>query len=288
MLPIYKKELKSYFCSVTGYAVIAVFLLFSGIFTSIYSFFYMSPSVEATYSSTVFVLLAIVPVMSMRALTEEKRNKTDVLLDSLPMRTSSYVLGKYFAELTLIAVCLLIAFSYSVILSFYGKVNFLSAISGTVGYFFCASAMLAIGLFISSLFDNTAASAAVTFAVLLLSYFVPSIVLMLPTGSLTNFAVLTVLAILLSIGIGYIASSKTAAFVSMILLTVTLLILLCFFPSVLDGSAVRLMGFFSLTERFESFSTYGVFDISAIVYYVSVSVFFTFLAFRSMEWRLKR
>jgi len=288
MLSVYKKELKTYFLTYTGYATIALFLFAAGIFVSIFSFFHLSSSIETAYSDILFVLLAIVPMLSFRSLTEEKRNKTDVLLNSLPIKTSSYVLGKYFAELTLIAIPIAVTFLYTVILSFYGKVNFVSALSATFALFLCAAAMLAIGLFISSLFESIALSAAVTFGALFLSYLVPSIVLMIPSGYLASFAVISVFVILLSLAFAYITSSKTAGYLTLLVFEGALVAMLCISPDLLDGAAVRIVDYFSLTERFSPFSEYGIFDLESIVYYVSVSVFFVFLASKSTEWRIRK
>ena len=288
MLSVYKKELSVYFKSPTGYAVIGVMLLFAGIFVSAYSFFYYSPTIESSYSNILFVMLAVVPFLSMRSLAEEKHMKTDILMNSLPIRTRSYVIGKYLAELTLVAIPVSVTFLYTIVLSFYGNVNFLSALSATFAFMLCCAAMLAVGLFISSLFESLALTATVTFAALFMTYFIPNIVQMTPSGYLASFAVLSVTVLVFAFCTAYITSSKTAGGISLLSLESILIAILCFSPSTLDGASVTVINFLSLTERFSSFSDYGIFDLGTVVYYNSVSVFFVFLACRSTEWRIRK
>lgn len=287
MLPIYKKELKSYFVSFTGPAVIAFMLLFSGIFVSIYCFFSYTSSIETTYSSTVFVLIVAVPLLTMRSISEERHSKTDLLIGSLPIRPVSFVLGKYFAMMTIVSIPLLVTFLYTLILSAYGKINFLSAFFATAAFILCAGALISVGLFISSLFDNAALSATVTFAAILAVCFLPDIVLMIPGSAIGSFGVFSAFALLISFAAAYLFSNKVAGYAFFLVCEGILLALLCFFPDALKGLAPSLMSSLSVTDRFASFSSYGIFDVSTIVYYLSVSLFFIFLTMNSLERRYR-
>jgi len=287
MLSVYKKELRSYLVSFTGPAVMAFILLFSGIFVSMYSFFSLTASIETSYANTLFVLLVAVPVLSMKSLAEERHSKTDLLLSSLPLRVSSVVLGKFFAMLTVISIPLIITFLYTFILSAYGKVNFLSSFCATFAFILCAGAMCSVGLFISSLFDSIAVAATVSFAALLVIYFLPTVVLMIPGTSFGSFAVFSALAIILAICAGFVFSSRVAGYTLFLIIEGALLALLCFFPVILEGSASKVMSLMSFTERFDSFATYGIFDITAVVYFLSVSVFFIFLTVNSLDRRYR-
>lgn len=287
MFAVYKKELRSYFCSMIAPALIGFILLFSGIFVSLNSLFSYAASIETSYTSTLFVLLIAVPVLSMRSLAHERSGGTQLLLDSLPLKPISVILGKYFAMLTVIAIPIAVTFLYTFVLSLYGNVNFLTSAAASFAFFLCAAAMLAIGLFISSLTESVIVCAVVTFAVMLAIYFLPSIVLMLPATVMGSFTVITVLVIAAGIVTGYITSSRLVCYGTWALFESVLIGVLCFSSETLEGGAAQLISTLSLTERFETFATYGVFDLSAIVYFITVSalfVFFTLLSMKKRRW----
>ena len=211
MYPVYKKELKSYFSTLTGYAVIAFMLLFSGIFVSVYSLFSFGPSIETSYNNFVMVLIVAVPVLSMRAIADERRSGSYILLNSLPIKPISYILAKFFAMLTVISIPIIITFFYAFILNFYGEVNFVSALSATFALILLAGALLAVGLFISSLFDNAVICAVVITGAMLAIYYLPTVILLLPASALSSFIILSVVSLLLSAAAAAASSSKNNA-----------------------------------------------------------------------------
>ena len=268
-------------------AVMAFILLFAGIFVSLNSLFSYASSIETSYTNTLFVLLIAVPVLSMNALAREKSIGTVRLLDSLPIRPVQYVLGKFLAMLTIIAIPLVTVFLYTFVLGLYGKVNYLTSASATFAFILCAGAMLSIGLFISSLTESVAVCAAATFTCLLTVYFLPTIVLMFPATSFASFVILSVLVLALGLLAGYITSNKTVCALVWFLLEGTLIALLCFFPQALEGAGANIVSWLSLTKRFSSFALYGVFDLSCVVYYISICslfLFFTCLSCGKRRW----
>lgn len=285
MLAIYKKELRSAFYSLVAPALIAFILLFAGFFVSLNSLFNFASSIETSYSNTLFVLLIAVPVLSMRALAQERGAGTETLLNSLPVRSHLVILGKYFAMITVIAIPLLVTFLYTFVLGLYGEVNYLSSFAATFAFILCGAAMLAIGLFISSMTDSAIVAAVISFACLLVIYFLPTIVLMLPATSFASFIILSVLIVALGLIVGYLTSNKIACGAVIIFLESILIAVFCIDHELLEGAAARIVESLSLTERFSSFSTYGVFDLSSIIYYLSISAVFVFLTCRSVERR---
>jgi len=285
MLAIYKKELRCFFSSMIAPAVIAFILMFAGLFVSLGSLFSLAASIETSYTNTLFVLLIAVPLLSMRSLAREKSSGTQKLLDSLPVSPVTYIMGKFFAMLTVIAIPLVTVFLYTFVLGMYGKVNYLSSFSATVAFILCAGAMLSIGLFISSMSANEPICAAATFTCLLTVYFLPTIVAMLPRTSLASFLILSVMIIALGILAGYLAASKTVCYIVWLILEGVLIGVLCIFPQLLEGAAANIVSWLSLTERFSSFALYGIFDLSSIAYYLSVTALFLFFTYLSAEKR---
>lgn len=285
MSAIYKKELRCFFSSMIAPAVIVFILLFAGLFVSLGSLFSLASSIETSYTNTLFVLLIAVPVLSMRALARERSHGTQKLLDSLPISSWDCILGKFFAMLTVISIPLVTVFLYTFILGMYGKVNYLSSLAATAAFILCASAMLAIGLFISSMTSSEPICAAVTFTCLLLVYFLPTVVAMLPNTVFASFMILTVLIIALGALAGYLASNKTFCYIVWLVLEGALVAVLCIFSELLEGAAAGIVAWLSLTERFSSFALYGIFDLSSIIYYISITALFLFFTYLSAEKR---
>lgn len=283
MIAIYKKELRACFSGLMGYALIAFYLLFAGVFITMNNLYGQNPAIESTYSYILFALLMIVPVLTMRSLAEERHGGTFLLLSSLPLRTVDYVLGKYFALLTEIAIPITLVGFYTVILSFYGSVRPLSAALVTFALFLVAASMIAIGLFISSVTVNTLLSAVLTLAALLLIYYLPGLIILLPATATGSFLVFTILIIGIGALIGFFTKSLNWGLISTAVLEGVLVAILLFAPSLLEGAAATVIGLLSLTDRFEIFSVYGIFDLSAVIYYLSMCFLFIYFTVASME-----
>lgn len=154
MRAVFRHELSSYFTGVTGYVFSAFLLLFTGIYTMVYNLQSASVHFEYVLGSMSFVFLIIVPILTMRVLAEERRQKTDQLLYSLPLTMTQVVLGKFAAMLVVFAVPMAVICLYPVVLSAYGNVYLPAAYGAIVGFFFLGMALLAIGMYISSVTES--------------------------------------------------------------------------------------------------------------------------------------
>ncbi len=283
MLAVYKREMKSFFGNLAGYITIAFFLLFAGIFVTVMNLFVGSSAIETSYSTTVFVYLIAIPILTMKIMSEEKRAKTDMLLRSLPLRTIDYILGKYFAVITMIFIPTAIIFSYTFILSFYGKVNILAATSGTLALFLCGCALAAVGLFISSLTENTVISAVLCFGSMLLIYFMPTLTMLLPATAFGALAVFTVIILLLAFMIYRLLANQSFSFAFLFSTEAVLLAIYFLKPEWLEGSVTKVFSALSVTDRFELFTSSAILDLAAILYFITVSFIFVFFAHQSAE-----
>lgn len=283
MTAVYRKELHSYFTSLTGYLLMALYLLFSGIFVTVYNLYEGTPSIEITYSDSIIILLVIIPLLTMRSIAGERQQKTSLLLSTLPISTADYIIGKYLAMLTLLALPIAIVFGYTAILSFYGSVQLLSAFLSTAAIFLVASSLTAIGLFLSSLTDNPMIAGGLTFGVLFLIYFLPALIVLLPATALGSLIVFTIVILLLALLIFKLISSLNFALIAGLLAETGLIALFFIDNSLLEGASAEFFSFLSLTERFEHFSLYGIFDLTAIVYFISIAALFLFFTVLSME-----
>ncbi|MDE6318202.1 MAG: Gldg family protein, partial [Lachnospiraceae bacterium] len=196
MTAIYKRELRSYFCSFTGWLFIAVNLFVMGLYFVVYNMLMGYPAISYVLQSIVFTFLVTVPVLTMRTLSEERRNKTDQLLLTAPVSVGGIVLGKFLALETV----LLLPTAYMGILSLFlmrgGEVQLGVSYASLLGLYLYASLALAIGLFLSSLTESVVISAVLSFGALFLGYIMPGITNLLTTTGTTKFT--TVLARILS------------------------------------------------------------------------------------------
>lgn len=127
MKAIFRRELSSYFTGLSGYVFGAFLLLFAGIYTMAYNIRAAVSNFEYVLSSMSFIFLVIVPILTMRVFAEEKRQKTDQLLYSLPLTMTEVVMGKYLAMLVMFLIPLCIIGIYPAVLSHFGKVNLAAA-----------------------------------------------------------------------------------------------------------------------------------------------------------------
>ena len=170
MTAIYKRELKSYLTSMVGYLFIFFILVLTGIYFSAYQLSAAYPKFEYTLSAITFAFLIGVPILTMRVLAEERKQKTDQLLLTAPVSVSGIVIGKYLALVTVFAVPMAVMCTYPLIMSRFGTVEFASAYTAVLGFFLLGCANIAIGVFMSALTESQVIAAVLTFVFLFAFY----------------------------------------------------------------------------------------------------------------------
>ncbi|MBQ7801887.1 MAG: ABC transporter permease subunit [Oscillospiraceae bacterium] len=282
MKAIFKHELSSWFTGMTAYVFAGFILLFGGIYTMAYNLNAMVSDFQYVVSSMSFVFLIIIPILSMRVLAEEKRQKTTQLLYSLPISMTQVVLGKFFAQLVVLALPVAVLSLYPLILSAFGNVHFPAAYGSLLGFWLLGAALLAMGLFVSSLTESQPVAAGVCFVVMLLNYFLADLADFVPGTAAASFGAFSLLALILG-GIFWLMTRSgfggAAVFVALEGILTVLFILK---SSLFEGAFGALMEKLSLYEQFERFVN-GVLDIRSIVYFISVIGVFLFLSVQSME-----
>ncbi len=282
MLAIIKKEFLTYFKSMTGYIFMACLLFFVGLFFVLNNLLGMSPQYNGVLSNITFVFMLIVPILTMRLLAEEARQKTDQLLLTSPISLSRIVLGKYLGAVSVLFLTLIITLIYPAILSTMGSVNWPEVIGGYVGFFLLGCSLIAVGLFISSITDNQVIAAVVTFTALLLIWFIDTIAKGLPTDRTSGiiFACILIAAVAFIfymaaknwiVSGGIMAAGLIGVFVGYRMK-----------PAAFDGLIAKVLNWFSLLSRYDDFSM-GVLNLSPIIYYISFSGIFLFLTVRMLE-----
>lgn len=239
---------------------------------------------EYVLSNMSFIFLIIVPILTMRVIAEERRQKTDQLLYSLPLGMTRVVLGKYLAMLVVFAIPTAVIGLYPLILSLYGSVYLPAALGTLVGFFFLGAALLSIGMFLSSLTESQAVAAGLCFVVMLLNYFVSSLAGYVSSSAFGSFAAFTVLVVLLALVIGRMTKNSFAAWLALVLLQSGLTGAYLLSEERFEGAFPAVMEQLSPFDRFYQFVD-GVFDVTALVYFLTVIGLFLFLTVQSMEKR---
>lgn len=286
MIAIFKREFKSHFIGMTGFLFAAILLLFTGVFATQFHLLGGYASFEYTLQSTCTVLLLVVPLLTMRSLTEDKRAKTDRLLYSLPLKLSQIILGKYLAMLAVFAVPTLIIAVYPLILGAFGTVNLASAYACLLAFFLLGAALIALCLFLSTLADSQVIAAILGFGAVFLLYIIRSISSMIPALSAVSFVCFVIIGALVSLAGYYLTRSIPAACIVGAVCILPTVIIFLTNSSLFEGLFPALLSKLALFNRFEAF-VYGIFDIPTILLYLSVSIFFvalTVLAAEKKRW----
>lgn len=284
MIAVLKHELRSYFHSLTAYVFGAFLLVFIGVGAVYYNLQAAVSNFEFVLSLGCLVFVVIVPVLTMRVIAEERRQKTDQLLYALPITTTQVILGKYLALLCVYLIPLCIISVYPLIFSRYGDVYLLTSYGSILAFFVMGAALIALGVFISSLTDNQGFAAGIGIAVILLNYYSVSLSESVSSTAFGSLVALAVLIAVLGVIIQFLTKNEVLAWGVGIALYAVMMITYWVDHTKFEGLLPAIMTKLSLFERFYVFVN-GVFDMTGIVYYVSVIVFFLFLSVQSLEKR---
>lgn len=284
MLAIFSKEFKTYFTSAVGYVFMGVFLLISGLLFALTDLMQSSANYSSVLGSITLIFLLLVPLLTMRILSEETHQKTDQLLFTSPLSLNDIVIGKYLAASALFLFAVAITFIYPLILVMFGTVSFGEIFSGYVGFIFLGLCFISLGLFISALTENQITAAAATFGAFIFIWVINWIQQVAPSTELAGILfALGLLIVFILIMHSTLKNAYSTIIIGLIGL-VTIGILYITKKTVFDGLIAKFFGWFSLLNRYSDF-TAGLISVSSIVYFISFIFIFLFLTVRIIEKR---
>ncbi len=254
MSAIYKRELASYFRSPIGWVAIAIFALMGGFFFAIYMQNSSSVNISDELNFLRYVFFVVIPLITMRLFSEEKKNGTEVLLYTAPVPLYKVVLGKYFAALSLLLIMVSSTLIHVVLVVIMGGLVDTGTLGSYIGFVFLAAVFISIGVLCSAVTENQIIAAVISFVVIFFS---------------------TILSM--------IASTVQSAFVSI----VTTLNFLKLSTSSINkaGEAVANgINWLDPSVRTDTF-TQGIFSISPLLFCLSLVILFLFLTYRILEKR---
>lgn len=284
MTAVFRHEVRMLFSGLTAYVYGAFSLLAIAIYMMYYNLNMAYANFEYALAGASFAFLIIIPIITMRIIAEEKKQKTDQLLYSLPITTSQIVLGKFFAVFFTSVIPLCIALAYPLVLQEYGNLYLPTAFGAFFAYIMLAASLLAIGIFISSVTESQQMAAGICFGAMILNYYMVTLAEYATSSAYGSFVALLIIELILGFLIRHMTGNSVMAQgiggAAMVVTTVLYFLhsewFEGLFPSILEN--------ISLYERFYEFVD-GIFDYTHIVYFISVIAFFLFLTVQSLEKR---
>ena len=284
MRAIFQHELRGAFHGLAAYLFCAFLLVFVGVGAMIYNIQAAVANFEYVLQFVCIGLVVIVPVLTMRSFAEERRQKTDQLLYSLPLGTWDIVAGKYLALVTVFLVPMVFISAYPLLFSLYGEVYLPSAYGSLLAFLLLGAALIAAGIFVSSLTESQGFAAGIAIAAFLLNYYSVSLAEQVSATALGSLLALGGTALLLALLIRALTRNAALAWGVGGVCALAALAVYLIDAAKLEGLLPTLMEKLSLFERFYPFVN-GIFDWTSVVFYGSVIVFFLFLTVMSLEKR---
>lgn len=285
MIAIYKRELGAYFHSMTGY-ICAAFLIFCvGIYFMATNLFSGYPSFSYALNSSLFIFMLTTPILTMRSMAEDRRNKTDQLLLTSPVSITKVVLGKYFAMLTVLALPCLVFCVCPLIILANGNATLASDYASILMFFLMGSVCVAVGLLISSLTESQVIAAIGTFGAVLLLLLWKSLMSFIPSSAWASLVGMLLIALLLGVVLNaltgnYLLSTIVAA-VAMAAEFVVFLARRSLFEDLLPN----VLGKFSISDAFSNFAEYQLFDFGGLILYLSLDFLLVFITVQLIQRR---
>jgi len=181
MLAIFKREMRGYFTGAIGYAFLVIFLAVAGITFSLTTLFSMSADVSSYFTVMLLFSAVVLPILTMKSFSEERKTKTEQLLLTSPVSIPSMVLGKFLASYLMFAGALVFTMLYFLLLIPYAPIKAAILLGNLLALLLVGAVFVAIGLFVSSLTENQLAAAVGTIAILLVFLGIGLLSSVLPT-----------------------------------------------------------------------------------------------------------
>jgi ABC-2 type transport system permease protein len=186
MIAIFLREVKSYFITPIGYIFVGTCSALSGIFFYIMTLAAGSSDITSVFAAMFFVLMILVPLLTMRMFAEEKKRGTDKLLFSAPVGTSEIVLAKFFSAYAVFLAGIFAMFIYGVTLWFFVEIDWLLLLGNCLGIILLGGVYISLGMLISALTENQSAAAVAGIFANLLLFLTSALYLVLPWQAAGN------------------------------------------------------------------------------------------------------
>lgn len=284
MAAVFRHECRLLFSGLTAYVYGAFSLFFVAIYMMVYNLTNAYANFEYALAGASFAFIIMIPILTMRIISEEKKQKTDQLLYSLPISMTQIVVGKFLAVFvtSLIPMCAVVF--YPLILKNYGNLYLPAAYGAMFGYIMTAAVLLSIGIFISSITESQAMAAGICFGAMILNYYMVTVAEYATSSAYGSLIAIVVVEIILALLIRSMTRNDVLAQGIGFVAVIGTVVLYIFRSEWFEGLFPNILENISVYERFYQFVD-GIFDYTNVVYFISVIIFFLFLTVQSLEKR---
>jgi len=166
MKAIYQKEMRQYFHSVIGYVFLAIFVFINAYYFLLQNLLNRSGDITDYFQSTITLMMFLMPMLTMRSFAEEKKQRTDLLLYTMPTKRTQVVLGKFLAAESVFLMGLAVTLAFPIILAVCGSTQLWITLGNYLGIILLMSAFIAIGIFVSALTENQIVAAVISYVII--------------------------------------------------------------------------------------------------------------------------
>lgn len=288
MTAVYKRELRSYFNSMTGYVFIAAVTAFIGIYFMLYNLKIGHPYFAVSLSGAITIFAFAVPILTMKSMAEERHSKTDQMLLTYPVSVTGVIMGKFLAMLTVYCVPMLIACLCPLVISRGGNGSFLIDYSAILLFVFLGAMFISIGLFISSLTESQIIAAVASMAILLLLLIWDTVTAYLPSTVGVSAAGFLILAALFALAVYKSSRCIIPSLCIFAAGAVFTIVGAVSFSEWFSGALSGFLSLFSIYGPIANFTSYYVFDVKGLIFYAAASALFIFLTVMTVQKRRYR
>ena len=284
MKTIYKRELKSYFQNNIASVLFSSVVLIVGIFFDIINLRAGNVTFSYTLSSASVILLIIIPVLTMKSFTDDKKENTEKLLFSLPFSSSDIVLGKFFAMITVFTLPIVFICIFPIVINMFGSSNFLLDYSSILAFYLLGIALISISMYISTHTSSPLISAVLSISVFFMIYLFGSFSSMLSGTAVLSYIMFIILTVVFGFLLYIMIKDFIISLSVSLTISVILTILYIFKSEIFENKFNGLLRYLALFDRISDF-TYGIINISVYVLYISITVVFIIMSIQSVDRR---
>ncbi len=285
MIAIFKRELRGYLTSMIGFVFVAVILLLVAFYFYMYNMYVGYPTFSNALTGTTFILMLVIPLLTMRSFAEERHAKTDQLLMTYPVSVPKIVAGKFFSMAFLLLITCVICGICPMIIDRFGDVNYAAEYGALLMYFLMGCCYIAMGMFISSLTESQIIAAVLSYAIFIVLFMAPSIGQAIPNEGYVSLIAFLVIAVVLAVIVYTQTKSWLVTILSFVVLAAAIGIAYWKMPLKFEGLFGKYFSKISFAEGFRRASSYNVISLTSLVTYLSVIFFFCFLTVQSVQKR---
>ena len=284
MKSVYKLELRSIFTSFRGWLFLGLTLLLDGVFITFYNLYSNNAGIEYSLELCSLIYMLCVPLLTVCTFAPDRKSGFDKMLFSMVRDTKSILLGKILAVLTVSSVTIILPLFMPIVLSLFGKVNFLSAYIGIFGYALITIATAIVGIFISTVTKGTFKCSAVTYITFIAMYLARVFSSAIPIDSFVSFAGLTVIVIGAAIAVYFVSGSEFFTFGFIACCEAVLLTLRFTIPDVFSSLFENILNVLSVLGAYDGLIM-GLFKLSSVVAVLTVIAAMSAFSWISLEKR---